>query len=90
MPYTIRVAPAAARAPSKLASFDRQRVALHIDGLADHPRPVGCKKLKGQRGLYRRVGAFRIIYRIQEKELLVLVVALADRRDIYQEIERLF
>jgi hypothetical protein len=47
LPYTIRFAPAAARELRKLAPAERQRLAPHIDGLADNPHPGGCKKLKG-------------------------------------------
>lgn len=61
-----------------------------IDSLARNPRPEGCKKLKGPADLYRiRVGNFRIVYRIEEDELIVLVAAIGNRRDIYEEIKRL-
>lgn len=90
MAYAIRIAPAAGRQLRKLAPAERQRIVSHIDSLADDPRPDGCKKLKGPGNLYRiRVGHFRIVYRIEEDELIVLVAALGNRRDIYEEIERL-
>lgn len=90
MPYTVCFAPAAARELRKLAPAERRQIARRIDSLADDPRPDGCAKLKGAAGLYRiRVGDFRIVYRIDENALIVLVAAIGNRRDIYDELKRL-
>jgi mRNA interferase RelE/StbE len=91
LPYSIRFAPAAARQMRKLAAAERSRLAPHIDSLAGNPRPDGCKKLKAaQGGLYRiRAGDLRIVYRIEELELIVLEAAIGRRRDIYEELKRL-
>ena len=91
MPYAIRIAPRAARQLRKLAPADRKRVAPSIDRLAREPLPEGCRKLKGpDDGLFRiRVGSFRIVYRIHADELVVLVLAIGNRREIYEEITRL-
>jgi mRNA interferase RelE/StbE len=90
LPYAIRIAPRAARQLRKLAPADRKRVALSIDRLARDPLPEGCRKLKGPDGLFRiRVGSFRIVYRIHAGELVVLVLAIGNRREIYEEITRL-
>jgi hypothetical protein len=62
----------------------------YIDRLARDRLPEGCRKLKGPDGLFRiGVGSFRIVYRIQEDELVVLVLAIGNRREIYEEIARL-
>ena len=54
-----------------------------IYSLADNPRPQGCKKLKGRSGYRIRVGDYRIIYNIFDKELVVDVIALGHRKDVY-------
>jgi len=55
-----------------------------IDRLAQDPRPNGCKKLKGRNAYRIRSGNYRIIYEIQDGILLVEVVAIGHRKDIYQ------
>ena len=63
---------------------DRQRISRKIQDLADDPRPSGCKKLSGNT-LYRiRQGNFRIVYEIQDKRLIVTVIKVGDRKEIYR------
>ncbi|MHC4552478.1 MAG: type II toxin-antitoxin system RelE family toxin [Planctomycetota bacterium] len=51
-----------------------------------NPRPHGCKRLKGKQALYRvRTGDYRIIYTLNDNQLLVLVVKIGNRRDVYQK-----
>jgi mRNA interferase RelE/StbE len=53
--------------------------------LSDNPRPEGYAKLKGSDNLFRiRVGPYRIIYTIQDDKLIVLVLEIGDRKDIYK------
>jgi len=53
--------------------------------LSDEPRPLGCRKIAGVAGLWRiRVGNYRIVYQIREKELLVLVIKVGHRKDVYR------
>jgi len=54
-----------------------------IYNLAENPRPQGYKKLKGTEGYRIRVGDYRIIYDIFDKELLVEIITLGNRKDIY-------
>jgi mRNA interferase RelE/StbE len=85
MTYRIQVAPAAVRQLRKLDAPARRRVQAAIELLADQPRPSGAKKLVGGNGEWRvRTGEYRIIYGIHDDFLLVLVVAIGHRRDIYQ------
>ncbi|MFI5235104.1 MAG: type II toxin-antitoxin system RelE/ParE family toxin [Gemmatimonadales bacterium] len=85
MSYTVSLSKAALRDLEALQQKDRRRIEREIDQLAADPRPDGCKKLKDMNGLYRvRVGDFRILYLIEDKQLLVLVVRLANRRDAYR------
>lgn len=85
MTYQIRVTPAAVRQLKKLDAAARRRVQAAIEILADQPRPPGAKKLVGGDGEWRvRTGDFRIIYTIDDGVLLVLVVAVGHRREIYR------
>lgn len=86
MTHRVEVAPAAARQLGKLAPAARRRVQAAIELLAGQPRPSGAKKLVGGAGEWRvRTGDFRIVYEIHDDFLLVLVVAVGHRRDIYRD-----
>lgn len=64
----------------------RRRVDAAILALADNPRPNGCRKLAGEEGQWRiRVGDFRVIYQVRDAVLLVLVVRVGHRREVYRE-----
>jgi mRNA interferase RelE/StbE len=64
---------------------DRQRVVEQIRALADAPRPRGCEKLSGVRERYRvRVGRYRILYEVLDAELVVWVVKIGHRKDVYR------
>lgn len=85
MSYEVRVAPYALRQMRKLDAAARRRVQAVIDLLAEDPRPPAAKQLVGGRGEWRvRTGDYRIVYEIQDKELIVLVVAVGHRREIYR------
>ena len=85
MTYRVEVAPAALRQLRKLDPPARRRVQAAVELLADHPRPSGAKKLVGGDGEWRvRTGDFRIIYEIHDDVLLILVIAVGHRRDVYQ------
>lgn len=78
-----------ARSATKdLRAIDRQwipRIMAAIESLAEDPRPVGCKKLAGSEHTYRiRVGDYRVIYDIHDGELVVFVVRVRHRRDVYR------
>jgi mRNA interferase RelE/StbE len=85
MTHRIEVAPAAVRQLRKLDPVARRRIQAATDILADQPRPSGAKKLVGGDREWRvRTGDYRIVYEIHDEVLLVLVVAVGHRRDIYQ------
>jgi mRNA interferase RelE/StbE len=84
MTYRVDVAPAAVRQLRKLAPPARRRIQAAIELLAEQPRPSGSTKLVGGEGEWRvRTGDYRIVYEIHDSVLLVLVVAVGHRRDIY-------
>jgi mRNA interferase RelE/StbE len=83
--YEVRLAPAAVRQLRKLDPPGRRRVQAAIDLLAEDPRPPGARQLVGGAGEWRVLtGDFRIIYDIRDGELLVLVVTVGHRRDVYE------
>lgn len=83
--YRIEFAPTAKRQFDRLSRDLKERLRPHIDALAADPRPSGVRKLAGSEGLYRiRVGDYRVIYEVRDDELLVLVVRVGHRRDVYR------
>ncbi|MFJ4029398.1 type II toxin-antitoxin system RelE/ParE family toxin [Paenarthrobacter sp. NPDC089989] len=85
MSYAVQLAPAAVRQLRKLPPDARRRIQAAIELLADSPRPPGAKKLVGSANDWRvRTGDYRIIYEIQDGRLVILVVAVGHRRDIYK------
>lgn len=85
--YRIEIAPAAKRQLKKLPRSAQNLVIDKIATLAANPRAVGTVKLTGIEDLYRiRVGDYRIIYHIQDKMLLIVVVKVANRKDVYKSL----
>jgi mRNA interferase RelE/StbE len=83
--YEVRLAPAAVRQLRKLDPPGRRRVQAAIDLLDEDPRPPGARQLVGGAGEWRvRTGDFRIICDIRDRELLVLVIKVGHRRDVYE------
>lgn len=69
-----------------LPPFVRGRLRPRIDALGRKPRPPGAKKLAGGEDIYRlRVGDYRVLYQIQDDDVLVLVVRVGHRRMIYRQ-----
>ena len=86
MSYRVEVAPAALRQLRKLDPVARRRVQAAVELLADHPRPAGATRLVGGEGAWRvRTGDYRIVYKIHDDVLLVLVIAVGHRRDVYRQ-----
>lgn len=87
--YRVELAPAAARALRKLTAEVGRRIARRIDALATQPRAVDATKIEGGEGLFRvRVGDYRIIYTVHDDVLLVLIVGIGHRSDIYKAMRR--
>jgi len=63
---------------------DVRRILATIKSLADDPRPPGTKKLSGQERYRVRQGNYRILYEIENDRLIVCVVRVGDRRDVYR------
>ena len=64
---------------------DRQRIVLRIQSFGENPGPLGCEKLAGHLDRYRvREGNYRILYSIDDEKLLVDVVKVGHRKDVYR------
>ena len=63
---------------------DVSRILQCFEALAENPRGKGCEKLSGQERYRLRQGSYRIIYEIQDDVLVVIVVKVGHRRDVYR------
>ena len=91
MPYRIEFRPAARRNLARLDQFIRRKVIADIEKLAGNPRPHGYEKLEAKEKLYRvYIGPgknYRAIYQIRDEVLLVLVVKVGDRKEVYRRVK---
>jgi mRNA interferase RelE/StbE len=84
--YRIEVSATAERQLRKLAKPEQKRIVNTIRQLAIEPRPRGSRKLHSYNDIYRvRTGKYRIIYSIEDRRLLVIVLKLGHRKDIYRQ-----
>ena len=84
MTYTVNILRSAQKQLAKINREDQRRIISAIRDLANDPRPVGSKKLSGRDAWRIRIGDYRVIYEIDDDELLVLVVTLGHRREVYR------
>ena len=82
--YRIELRPAAVRALRELDPQVRPRIQGAVALLAEDPRPPASRALRGRPGFRVRLGDYRIIYTIEDDVLLVVVVTLGHRRDVYE------
>jgi mRNA interferase RelE/StbE len=86
MKYRIELARKAQKFLSSQSAIIQRQIGDKIDSLENNPRPAGCKRLQGNHDLYRvRTGDYRIIYTIKDNQLLVLVVQIGHRREVYRK-----
>ena len=85
--YVVKIAPSAEKYFCKLSKAIAKRIGKKLDLLAKNPRPPGVEKLSGKQSIYRvRSGDYRIVYEIQDKVLLVLILAIGHRKEVYRDI----
>lgn len=86
--YTIKFDRKVKKDFKSIPAQDIKRIKSAIKDLGNNPRPDGCTKLKGdKRDYYRiRVGNYRVVYYIEDDILLVLVVRVSHRQDVYQNL----
>ncbi|MEH2401797.1 type II toxin-antitoxin system RelE family toxin [Nostoc sp.] len=86
MTYKVEILRGALKQLKKIPSELQERIQIKIDDLATEPRPNGVKKLKGKENAYRiRVGDYRVIYDIFDYLLVVNVVEVGHRKNIYKD-----
>ena len=85
--FRLEVSRTAERQLAALPRDDQIRVSRVIQHLAEEPRPVGTRKLSGYSDVYRiRVGHYRIIYSVEDDRLLIIVLKIGHRKDIYRSL----
>ncbi len=85
MHYEIYIEKAAQKSLSKIPTKDQNRIVESIQRLSDNPRLNNSKKLSGRNGWRIRIGNYRVIYEIQDEKLLVLVVVIGHRSNVYHK-----
>ena len=84
MSYDISILRRAQKSLAKLPQQDYQRIINAIYNLASDPRPTGCKKLRNRPAWRIRVGVYRVIYEINDNKLVITVINVGHRREIYR------
>ncbi len=82
--YKLLIKASAAKEIEDIPKRDRQRVINRITKLAEDPRCEGCEKLSGQDRYRVRQGRYRILYTINDEEVIIVVVKVGHRRDVYR------
>ena len=83
--YRVVLTPAADRQFATLSPLAREMIAAALAALAGNPRPPGCVKLAGAEDLWRiRVRQYRLIYQILDTRLIIVVVKIGDRKEVYR------
>lgn len=82
--YELRVRPSVAKDLRGLPKEEVKRILARIEALRDDPRPTGSEKLSAQERYRIRQGNYRIIYGIEEAEVVVEIVKVGHRREVYR------
>ena len=82
--YRLLVRKSVSKDLKSIPKKDVRRILSAIQSLGDDPRPPGTKKLSGQERYRLRQGSYRILYEIEDDRLIVCVVRVGDRRDVYR------
>lgn len=82
--YTVLILPSAQKQLDKLPNNIATRIEDKLMELGANPRPAGCKKLKGRDAYRLRIGDYRAIYDIVDNKLIITVINVAHRKDVYQ------
>lgn len=83
--YELTVRPSVSRDLRGIPREDIRRILVRIEALRDDPRPPGSEKMSGQERYWVRQANYRILYTIADAELIVAVVKVGHRRDVYRE-----
>lgn len=84
MKYEVKLKKSAAKQLRKLDKKQAERILIKIYLLADNPYPNGAEQLTGQKAFRIRVGDYRVIYEVHDKQLLVQVIRVGHRKEVYK------
>ena len=88
MAYRVILTPRAEKQLAGLQISEQGRILVRLESLADNPRPPGAVKLTGTEDGWRvRVGHFRVLYEIRDRDLIVLVVEIGHPREVYRRFK---
>ncbi|MCF0065140.1 type II toxin-antitoxin system RelE/ParE family toxin [Dyadobacter chenwenxiniae] len=86
MSYTVQYEKRALKELSKLPATAVRQILTKIDSLSTDPYQTGIKKLKGFENVFRaRAGNYRILYEVNDGKLLIMIVVVGDRKDVYDQ-----
>lgn len=89
MALSVDIRPRALDFIKEQTSKHQRQISKKIETLKDEPRPPNAKRLRGAEGFWRvRTGGFRIVYKVEDEKLLVVVVIAGNRKDIYGKLRR--
>ena len=84
--YSLRIKKSARKELESIPTkTDRRRIIRRIESLAENPRPQGALKLSGRERYRIRQGRYRILYTIEDTLLIVHVIKIGDRKDVYRK-----
>ena len=84
-PYELRFKPSVAKDLRGIPQADARRILARIEALREDPRPTGCEKLSVQERHRLRQGNYRILYAVLDAEVVVAIVKIGHRREVYRE-----
>ncbi len=85
MKYTVHMDSRTRKTLDQLQGDNHRRVVHKLEALEENPRPMGVEKMAGPEDLYRvRVGDYRIVYAIRDRELVIIVIRIGHRREVYR------
>ena len=82
--YELVIRPSVSKDTKDIPSSDMKKILLKMESLCDNPRPAGCMKLTGMEYYRIRHGDYRIIYEIEDSRLIVVVIKVGHRREVYR------
>jgi len=82
--YELLIETRAQKQLAKITQPYQDRIIAAIRGLAGQPKPAASKRLSGRQAWRLRVGDYRVIYEINEESLLILVITIGHRREVYR------
>jgi len=82
--YKILIKPSAVKELNKIPKHELFKITEKINSLSNDPRPSGCEKLAAQNAYRIRQGSYRIIYMIEDDKLIIYVIKVGHRRDVYR------